>query len=301
MSPRPPPIVGGEASAAAPAVGVLLARNDETGELRAFCTAGLLSPRAALSAAHCAPAARDYVRAGFGLAFGRGASLDTLVEEVPLDGVFVHPAYSPRSLEHDAAVFVLADDSEAPEWLELDDSVPTGTAPAALDFVGYGVSGDGLDDAGLRRLVRLPFDGHDETFLYTYDPGGQNLCSADSGAPALLLGAGPPRVVGLASFVYAVDATDTYCLGGGAGITRVDLQIDFLDEVLALDLGAASGAEPLDGGLDDESFDAGGMSIFPEPEKGGCAAVSAPTGPLPLLLLLALAWARRRAGAPRAD
>ena len=286
MSAAPPPIVGGEASALAPAVGVLMARDDETGELRAFCTAGLLSPRAALSAAHCAPAARDYVRAGFSLAFGRGASLDALVEDIALDGVFVHPGYDPRTLEHDAAVFVLAQDSDAPEWLQADDSLPAGPAPATLDFVGYGVTGDGLDDAGLRRLVRLPYDGDDDRFLYTYDPGGENLCSSDSGAPALLLGeGGASRVVGIASFVYAVDSADTYCIGGGAGITRIDLQMDFLEEVLALDLGAESGAEPLDGSIEDD-FDAGTMSVFPEAKEGGCAAASGgPVGPLPWLAL----------------
>ena len=300
MSATPPPIVGGETSAAAPAVGVLMARHDETGELRAFCTAGLLSPRAALSAAHCAPAARDYVRAGFRLAFGRGANLDSLVEDIALDGVFVHPAYDPRTLEHDAAVFVLAEDSDAPDVLVPDDSVPEGPEPATLDFIGYGVTGDGRDDAGVRRLVRLPYDGADDRFLYTYDPGGENLCSSDSGAPALLLGAdGAARVVGVASFVYAVDATDTFCLGGGAGVTRIDLQRDFLDDVLALDLGGDAGAEPLNGSLEDD-FDAGTMSIFPEAEKGGCAAVSAPSGPLPLLLM-ALVWGCRRAWAPRPD
>ena len=53
-----------------------------------------------------------------------------------------------------------------------------------IRFVGYGITKEGRNDSGVKRLTDIPFEGADNVYLYAYSPS-TNICSGDSGGAAL--------------------------------------------------------------------------------------------------------------------
>jgi hypothetical protein len=114
---------------------------------------------------------------------------------------------------------VLNDEEPAPSWYGEE-----------LTFVGYGVTGDGEVDSGVRRYANIPLLGFDPLLLYAFDDGDphQNLCSGDSGGAAFETTAAGIELAGVNSFVFVYEANDALCADGGTAAARVDIHVPWI-------------------------------------------------------------------------
>lgn len=158
-----------------PAVVALVDANDRVG-----CTATIIGPHTAITAAHCflGPSARALrVFAGTSLA---GGGTFTAVSDARS-----HPSFDPTMLLHDIAVLTFRDElAVAPVALDartLDASLVGMTFPA----VGFGTTSSASGDSGEKRTgtVRISAVGADEI---TVTPDPAQPCRGDSGGPMLL-------------------------------------------------------------------------------------------------------------------
>jgi secreted trypsin-like serine protease len=284
----PPPIVNGERTWDFEQAGALMAYDDQHGG-SVFCTGTLIHEYWLVTAAHCLAAADDYDRYGMDVLFVIG---DNVFSENGIDDYDkavsweIHPDYDDRQLQHDIGVMELETGFDYIEPMPLGTEVPsTLWSEDELQYVGWGVTGDNREDSGVKRTVSIPYYDYDEQFVYSIDPAGErNLCSGDSGGPALrLMEDGSYALIGVNSFVFGVFSEETACEGGGSGATRIDSNLEWVESHLP-----EPEPEPAE---ETDTGDSGATED--EPNKlFGCSAL--PRGSAGMLCLALLALAARR-------
>jgi hypothetical protein len=207
-------IIGGVPSTEHPAVGIL-AKNGEM-----FCTATLISPRRAVTAAHCVlphDPARDRFRFHLGPTFESSRPLD-VTKVVP------HPRYDEDESNYDIAYVDLGQDApEAP--MDVVRRIDGSLVGRELLLVGYGRNvspehGPG-GGSGIKRRATSKVVALNDTKIRAQREGVSS-CNGDSGGPAFVSGsAGEWHIAGV------VSCGDATC-GSYGTYTRVDRFLAFL-------------------------------------------------------------------------
>ena len=279
-----PPIVGGEETLEHPSSGALMM--NQGGQGMFFCSATLIHPEWLATAAHCVEAAEEHFgRSGVGVDFVLGSDVHRsggVDHELEVAELVVHPEYDRQRLRHDIGLMRLDglfyDITPAP----LSDARPGNQWRGEdLTFVGFGVTSDNADDSGRKRTVDLPFYEWDDFFVYVFDSDGGNLCSGDSGGGGFKENEeGVLALAGVNSFVFATEDGGQGCVGGGAGATRVDTHLQWIDEYVDWDTLLPPEEEEEPDNWIDTGFEATSGSSFSDEELsvGGCAC-SANPGP----------------------
>lgn len=259
-------MVNGSPTADYPEVVALGLRDTRTGEVYAsFCSGTLIAPTWVLTAAHCT---------GF-----RDANLDraptaeaviVFGPDVTAEGARVvgfkrwidHPDYENSIVDempNDIALIELAEPVRVvpPAVLEPDAFVSTWEG-IELEHVGYGVTGDGEQDAGTKQLGVIDYWQSNEAKHFSLETT-TNLCSGDSGGPAFRQTDWGRKVVGVASFVFSYHVEGKNCEGGGTATERVDTQLAFIEqyvpEVATRFEGEPADPAPPDTGAADDTGD----------------------------------------------
>ena len=172
-----------------------------------LCSSTLISPRVAVTAAHC-------------MLGSTVTSFQSEAFQTPVVAQHLHPAYTGGVTQDDLALVLLRDPAPyAPAWLDRD-AARVGLRVLA---VGFGITGDGNKDAGKRRsgTVKVERVGNVLGDMLSTLPDPSNICSGDSGG-ALLDGG---RLIAVTSGTAVVD---------GIGCTeraffaRIDRHYDFI-------------------------------------------------------------------------
>jgi len=265
-------IVNGQATAGFPSV---VALGIETGGgVGTFCSGTLITHTWLLTAGHCVDALHDYQRQGATGVIAYGSDLTRSVDHVaPILAAVSHPEWS-GSLDDGADIALVelgqpADVSPMP-LVRCDSDL---RRPEELDYVGFGITGDGRRDSGVKRVAAIDFDEVQGDFLISVD-AEQNLCSGDSGGAALRRTGTGHALVGVNSFVFDTWGDGTSCFTGGSGAIRV---APFLDWIQAESdwtpsppgngcLPGQEGTDDPDEGTDDPDPEDGAGGSDPEPE-----------------------------------
>ena len=295
----PQPIIGGDPVALSEwpsVVAIVGIQGGFTSNTANLCTAVLLDPQTALTAAHCLEEAEDFEQ----ILVIFGDTIYTVDDNRRTTGVDygVHPSYCLGECEEDVYDFgyvVLAEPVQGvptipplvdqAEWDEL--MVPD----HEVLLVGFGAVRDAqaedsspplrMDEVGSKRSVTTVLSSLSSTGLEFFaGQEGRDTCNGDSGGPVFAqLANGEWRLVGITSRGV------TPC-GSGRGIYGVPYAaLPWIAEETGVDLLPASCAE------------ADCLDIAPPEEKGRCSVVSAEESRAPSLFglsLLALVVVGRR-------
>jgi hypothetical protein len=292
---RHEPMVNGTPTSDYPAVGALLVI-DDSGFGGAICSATLIDPGWAVTAAHCVELVNnDY--SSFDAYFAVGPDVyaaDGIVDHALVSAATRHPDFNASTLVNDVGVLELAGTIEAADPMPVNvDTIDNSWLGKDLRYVGYGITADGAKDGGVRRTADIPVETYDHMFIYSYDQTGTfNVCSGDSGGAGLeILGDGMFELAAVNSFVYSPDKDETPCVGGATGGTRVDRFIDWLSTYA--DMHTADGSPARSGSGDTDS--GGGHYGFRHDGNTGCTSLPRAQG-APLGLLVGLCALLQRRG-----
>ncbi|MBK9071081.1 MAG: trypsin-like serine protease [Myxococcales bacterium] len=272
-----------------------------------LCTATLIAPNVLLTAKHCT-VGRDVsqITAVFDQldAFGTGGITATIAEKVE------HPGWSSNNLGggKDLALLRLTTPLTDRTPTAINTDATNSATGVQVTMAGFGRRNPNVqNDSGLLYvLTGKPYAacsnfglGGSEGALACYSqaaPNASGKCNGDSGGPSFATVGGVQKVVGVTSF------GDASCTGYGADI-QVDAELAFLQPVLT---NWALPGNPPPGGNppaeppgqapgDDEAVpEEGTASAIGGQAAGGCSAGAVPSAGGALVMLLALAWRRRR-------
>jgi Trypsin len=215
-------IVGGEPHTGNPEVALIIASGAAPDE-GLICSGTLIAPKLLLTAAHCVDEF-DFPVERFDVYFGTDATIKDdpgFVFATPAESAVFHPKWDRNAIVNDIAVMHLVD--EVPITPAPINGSPLVDADlgAELHLVGWGITGGGAEDSGIKRHVFSQVESIEPDIVQV--GGAQtNICSGDSGGPAFLIIDGVETVAGVASF------GDVDCAVEGFS-TRVDVFVDFID------------------------------------------------------------------------
>ncbi len=184
-----------------------------------LCTGTIIHERIFLTAAHCIA---DDDNPRHYTVYGGNNPFYGYEWKADVAEVHAHPDYDDQWLEHDVGIVVLSEDApvEPYRWQKKrDDSVyEEGSEFLA---VGYGVTSEsGEDDSGVKRKVELTISDVG-TDAFAFGSASANVCSGDSGGPALKELDGHWTVIGTVSY------GDPDCSAYGVDM-RTDDNADFI-------------------------------------------------------------------------
>ena len=257
------PILNGAVDMGDPAVVALHANGLKS---VATCTAEVISDRVLLTAAHCINAITlGFAPISFQVVTTWNVSAATPAEILEVEQVVGNPSFNPFAGDNDIALVLLKKPTSiAP--LKFNRASLDGKDGAPVRIVGYGVTKDGdptsanIKNAASVHLSKI--DAHH--FLAADLPTTQ--CHGDSGGPTLMTFNGEEQIIGVG---WRTVSPDGKC-DQGVRDTRVDDNLAFIDEFLALLGGSSGGAPPPGGGGAPPPGGGGGGA--PPPGGGGASA-----------------------------
>lgn len=261
------------------------------------CSAVVVAPRIALTAAHCVSDATRTYRILI------GERVDASARSVAVAEVHVHPRYTmpgdDQRAGYDLAVVRLAEDAGVTPIVVASD--PDGVAEgSSVELVGFGESN--LADAasvGVRHRAPAPVDMVCDRLLAVGDPT-HGFCGGDSGGAVLGKSSGGNALVGIIAF-----GTKPACAPPGWA-TRVAPYAGWIASFVSGsdDLACATCPPPgfcagtQDAGVDAALEDAGSDAGSPPPNDShgcSCSTANARSGAWSLGLAVLVIAARRRA------
>jgi MYXO-CTERM domain-containing protein len=197
------PVTNGLDDTADPAVIALVNADDQL-----VCTAALIAPHTALTAAHCVAGNPLTLRAFFGSSVLDGGTF------IAVTNARAHPQFNPGS--NDIAVVTLADAAPT-EPLVLANPLDASLVGTSLRVVGFGLAGASIGGAGVKRMgtAKIAAVSAED---FTAVPNPSLSCLGDSGGPGLVAG---DAIAGVVSRV------DSLC-DDHAVYTRADIAVDTL-------------------------------------------------------------------------
>jgi hypothetical protein len=229
-------IVGGQAERGYPAVGALM-------NGQGLCTGTVFQGQWVVSAAHC------FADGGQGFQFYLGDDLNAPSRVIQVAQVFSHPQYDAQNMLNDIAVVRLAEDPGV-DGVPLLQAMDAGAVGRSMKFVGYGITGGGLQDSGTKRSVDIAISAVDAT-TFRYDDPAHNTCNGDSGGPAFVNIGGTEYIAGVTSW------GDEPCREFGVD-TRVDAFAAFIQQAMAGQVPPGGGPAP--NGQDPQGQNPGGQN-----------------------------------------
>ena len=298
-------VVGGVAAPAGNDDVVALAFLDQaTDLLTVFCTGSVIQDDWILTAAHCIEETSRLQVPGLVRVAVWGDDLPGVgpSEVIPWKQSLMSPDYRSAAFTGDAGLVQLERPHPNPTWVVLrDEPFDETQVGSAIDVYGFGATGDGRGDAGVKRTTTLDVEEVDPSNILTFTPG-TNVCSGDSGGPGFVVTPWGREQVGINAFVTPG------CIGGRGGSTRVDQHIGWiLDNVPGVALDPEDLPREEDPGVEDgdrlwtdfNADEAQGFAVgFEDTDwrpAGGCTMVPVRSGGFGLLLFAALLRRRRSA------
>lgn len=208
-------IVGGTLTSGDPAV-VSIGLEDMP-----FCSGTLVGPKTVVTAAHCIYAYGE--NAVYYAFFGPNAYAPT--RKVRITAQYAHPKYNGESRDLGVLRLQTAVTNVVP--IELN-STPFSDVNIGqpIRHVGYGITGAGRSDSGLKRQVSYSLAAYTDWLLLS-GGNGKQTCQGDSGGPAFMtLGADKELLVGVVSF------GDADCAQFGAD-ARIDTDLEWIRNTLS--------------------------------------------------------------------
>ncbi|MEN0067711.1 MAG: trypsin-like serine protease [Myxococcota bacterium] len=296
------PVVNGSEATGNPDVVALAFSDPATGLLSVFCTASVIQDDWLLTAAHCITETNRGANLGLQRVAVWGNNINVSGGDVviPWAEAITSPDYRPAQFTGDAGLVRLESPHPDPTWVVLrDEPFDNSQVGAQIEVFGFGATGDGRSDSGIKRTTVLPVDEVDDFNIITFTPES-NVCSGDSGGPGFVPTPEGREQVGINAFVTPG------CIGGRGGSTRVDQHIDWILELVpevALDHSELpsvieeneDGSRGLtDFGADDpQAFGIAFDDVDPLDEPGGGCRTPMPYALLAWWPVVAL-WRRRR-------
>ena len=250
LASAPANVVNGSTTSDYEAVGVLLYCSSRG--CGSFCSGNLVDANWVVTAAHCVDALDDAVRAGYTGYFAVGASVNDIDHYEEIVSYAEHPSYNTSTLRNDIGMVELAGSGiTAVTPLPLNtSSVDNSWLGMDLTYVGYGITGDGRSDSGVKRTGDIPVYDYDSYFITAYD-GVVNVCQGDSGGAGLYNDGGTWTLAAVNSYVTP------RCNGGATGGVRVDSYISWIEGYVNSTSGGSSGGSSSGGSGDGGSSDGG--------------------------------------------